>query len=272
MFELAARGLSFFYDLTGSYGTSIILFTSVVMLAITPFAVSAARGGLKQKLLKPQIAAIKAEFEGDSDRIESQLRKLHKDNRVTPAGGCIPVLLQLPLLVVVYRTLIGLTRRAEGTRFFDPLFLDESSQMFQDLSASTAMSSFGLDLSLALTAVAQNEALIIPHSLLYASLACAVWGQNKLNPARVDLPASVKANPKVKRIRLAMRGVYILIVMFVPAAIVLYFTTQTVWRGLHHLIVRVMVYDGEDSLGKQVAAMTAQSATSDSDDEPGAGN
>lgn len=89
--------------LNGSLGISIIIFTVLVKLLLTPLTVKQQKGMLKMQALTPKLKAIEAKYEGKTDtasqqRMQFELQELQRENGVSMASGCLPMLIQLPIL------------------------------------------------------------------------------------------------------------------------------------------------------------------------------
>lgn len=257
IFEWCASILSTLYDLTGSSFTfSIALLTVSVMVLTLPFAYRSRKGALKSQLIQPQINQIKKEHADDPKRSEAELRALHKEHGASPLGGCIPQLLQLPAFIVVYRTLLGLTRRStdstvDGKEAFDPAFLDSGSQMFADLISSSTMEGLGMDLSLSLFRSLGDVSELVPHLLLAAAMGLTVWGQQRFNPHRSN-KSKGSASQLQKQVQAIVFIVFAVVVFTVPASLVVYLLGQGLWRIGQQFLFTRLLFNGEDSLGEQV--------------------
>ena len=87
------------YRLSGSYGLSIILFTLVSKLILLPVAVMVQKNGISMVKLQPELNAVKERYAGDRDRIAEEQLKIYQQEHYSPALGCLPMLLQLPLVL-----------------------------------------------------------------------------------------------------------------------------------------------------------------------------
>lgn len=107
-----------------SYGIVIILFTLVIKVLTFPLSRKMIKSMQKMSALQPKMAALKERYKNDAKRMNAEMMKLYKEAGVNPLGGCLPMVLQLPLwwaLFAVFRTTIQL----RGTRF---LWLPDLSQ------------------------------------------------------------------------------------------------------------------------------------------------
>ncbi|MCC7402477.1 MAG: membrane protein insertase YidC [Chitinophagaceae bacterium] len=86
----------------GSYGLAIALLTIIIRLLISPLTYTSYLSGAKMKVLRPEIAALKAKYGGDQQQIQMEQMKLFREAGVNPLGGCIPALLQIPIFFALY--------------------------------------------------------------------------------------------------------------------------------------------------------------------------
>ncbi|MEA1926676.1 MAG: membrane protein insertase YidC [Candidatus Auribacterota bacterium] len=97
--------LNWIYDLVGSYGWSIILLTFIIKIVLWPLTHKSYSSMAKMQKLQPQLAELKEKHKGDSKKIQAETMKLYKANGVNPMGGCLPMLLQMPILFALFTTL-----------------------------------------------------------------------------------------------------------------------------------------------------------------------
>ncbi len=97
------------YWLVQNYGVAIILFTLLSKLILLPISIQVQKNSIKMVKLQPQLNAIKEWYAGDKDRIAEEQIKLYDQEHYSPAVGCLPMLLQIPLVLglisVIYHPL-----------------------------------------------------------------------------------------------------------------------------------------------------------------------
>lgn len=98
--------LRFFYQLTGNYGISIILLTVVIRLALYPVIHKQNLSARAMQELQPEIKKLQEKYGKDPQRLNQEMMKLYREKGVSPLGGCLPLLIQLPFLFVLYRVLV----------------------------------------------------------------------------------------------------------------------------------------------------------------------
>ncbi|HSX40578.1 MAG TPA: YidC/Oxa1 family membrane protein insertase [Candidatus Saccharimonadales bacterium] len=91
-------------------GFSIILLTALIRLILSPLTNSQMRASKKMQDLAPHISRLKEKHKGDSKRIQVETMKLYKEHNVNPAAGCLPMIIQLPLIWGLYSVLSQIVR------------------------------------------------------------------------------------------------------------------------------------------------------------------
>ncbi|MBS5037787.1 MAG: membrane protein insertase YidC [Fusobacterium sp.] len=93
------------YGMTGSFGLSIILLTILIKIVLLPFTLKQDRSMKEMKKLQPKIDELKKRYEGDPQTLNQKTMELYKEHKVNPAGGCLPLLIQLPILWALFGVL-----------------------------------------------------------------------------------------------------------------------------------------------------------------------
>lgn len=278
IFEAAAQVLDFFYAIVPNYAIAIMLMTLLVMLITTPLTLKGTRGMIKMQLLQPELKKIQEKHKGgDRQEMNAELMAFYQENELNPLGGCLPLLVQAPVFLLLFRLIQGLTRRtveacpevvAEGVdKCFDPRYLDQGSQLYGDLVGQTEMKSFGLDLALS-TSDAIGESIVkgLPYLVLILFMIGAQYLQQKQVSART--PDGGMAMPQQKILLRVMPAFFGVISINFPAALVVYWVTSSIYRiGLQAYITRSL-YGHDDAPGAQAnkAAAEARKLAKDSKD------
>ena len=151
-----ANVLAWFYQLTHSYAGAIALLTLTVMILLLPLTLKGTKSMIQMQRLQPEIKRIQQQFKGDRQELNAELMKFYQANGINPLGGCLPMVLQFPVFIVMYRVIAKLTQLCSADlakagkctlNNFHPSYLSKNSLMSKHLSASKEMLSFGLDLS-----------------------------------------------------------------------------------------------------------------------------
>lgn len=94
--------LKFFYDISGEYYLAIIFFTIVTKLILLPFTFSQMKSQAAMKRVQPKIDAINKKYKGNPQKQNELLQRLYKENNVNPLAGCLPLLVQFPVIMAMY--------------------------------------------------------------------------------------------------------------------------------------------------------------------------
>ncbi len=102
--------LHWLYQQTGTMGAAILLLTVIVRLLMFPLANKSYQSMNKMKDLQPRVDELKARYSGTATeerlQLSQEVMKLYKENKVNPASGCLPMLLQLPVFLAMYKILV----------------------------------------------------------------------------------------------------------------------------------------------------------------------
>ena len=91
---------------------SIAFLTLAVMALVTPFTMKSTRSMMKMQLVAPELKKIQQKYKGDRAALREAQMEFYKEKGVNPMGACLPLLIQGPIFLVLYRVVLGLTRRA----------------------------------------------------------------------------------------------------------------------------------------------------------------
>jgi len=94
-------------DIFGSYGIGIILLTIIVRLFVWPLSVSQQRSMRMMQKLQPKLKMIQERYKSDPQVMQRKLMEFYKENNFNPMGGCLPILIQMPIFILLYTALIS---------------------------------------------------------------------------------------------------------------------------------------------------------------------
>ena len=97
--------LRFLYEFTHNYGITIILLTMGLKLLFVPLQYKSYKSMKQMQVIQPRVAAVQEKFKEDRDRLNKELIKLYRDHKVNPVGGCLPMVLQMPVFVALFNIL-----------------------------------------------------------------------------------------------------------------------------------------------------------------------
>lgn len=97
--------LGFIYNFVANYGWSLIIFTLAVKLILLPLGLKQQKSMTKMQLVQPKLSEIQKKYENDKNKLSEETMKLYKEYNISPMGGCLPMLIQLPILFGLYRVI-----------------------------------------------------------------------------------------------------------------------------------------------------------------------
>ena len=93
------------YNFVQNYGLAIILFTVVVKLILLPLNIKSQKAMRKQQKIQPIITKLQEKYKNDQEKLQREMMKVYKDNNVSMMGGCLPMLIQMPILIGLYQVI-----------------------------------------------------------------------------------------------------------------------------------------------------------------------
>ena len=130
--------LAWLYDLTGNFGFAIIILTIVFRIVLLPLGIKQIKSMQAMQALQPKIKEIQKKYKGNKQKVQEQTMKLYQEYGVNPLGGCLPLLLQFPILIAMYsviRAPVPLPPDPDtGVVQFKDNHLPEDSQLFRDVT------------------------------------------------------------------------------------------------------------------------------------------
>ncbi len=161
----------------GNMGWSIIALTVILKIIVLPLAYKSYVSMARMKELQPEMEALKERVGEDKQALQQGMMKLYKDNKVNPAAGCLPILLQIPIFFSLYKV-IFVTIELRHAPWFG---------WIRDLSAPDPSSFINLFGLLPFEGPAAGSILALLFiGILPILLGVSMWLQQKLNPAPTD--------------------------------------------------------------------------------------
>ncbi len=97
-FELFSGTLAALYAVVRSYGLAIILLTLLVRILVLPLSIKATRSQREMQLIQPELKKLREKHKGNRQKMNEEMMKLYQEHGINPFGGCLPLLLQMPVL------------------------------------------------------------------------------------------------------------------------------------------------------------------------------
>lgn len=99
--------LEIFHNITGNWGWAIIGLTTVIKVVFYPLSQKSFRSMKKMQKVQPLLKKIQETYKDDKEKLNQAMMSLYKEHKVNPLGGCLPMLLQMPIFFALYRILLG---------------------------------------------------------------------------------------------------------------------------------------------------------------------
>ncbi|KMY68612.1 hypothetical protein AAU61_02970 [Desulfocarbo indianensis] len=97
--------LNFFESVFGNYGVAIIIITILVKILFWPLTAKSYKSMKKMQKLQPQIMKLREKFKDDKQRMNQEIMQMYKTYKVNPMGGCLPMVVQIPVFIAFYKVL-----------------------------------------------------------------------------------------------------------------------------------------------------------------------
>ena len=211
------RFLVWLYSKCGSYGLSIIILTMMVRMLFWPVTQKANKSMKKMQQLQPLVAELKEKYKDTPQVMNSKVMELYREKHVSPLGGCLPILLQIPVFFALYATLGG----AVELRQVSFLWAADLSR------PDTIATIFGIAIN----------PLVIAMTITMAI-------QQKLTPMSGD--------PMQKKMMMFMPLIMLFFLYSLPSGLTLYWTVSQIFSILQLLITQKL--DGKNNEIAVIAA------------------
>jgi YidC/Oxa1 family membrane protein insertase len=197
--------LNWLFKVTGNFGLAIIGLTVIVRLIMFPIAQKQFKSFAAMRKVQPKLKAIQEKYKNDKPKQQQAMLALYKEEKINPAAGCLPILLQIPIFYALYKVLLVSVEMRH-----QPFML-----WIQDLSAPdplTPVNLFGL--------LPFTPPVFLTIGILPILLGITMWLQFKLNPQQLD--------PTQQAIFMWMPWIMMVILAPFAAGLVLYWVTSNI--------------------------------------------
>jgi YidC/Oxa1 family membrane protein insertase len=269
MFELPAWLLSWCYSLTSNYALAIALIALVVMVIITPLTLKSTKGMLEMQRLAPEMRKLQQQHRNDRQKLNEEMMKLYQEHKVNPMASCLPLLAQMPVFIIMFRVLHGLTYKPTGAAEpivravyvgagqsppaelgFVPRYISHTSELYTSLFGNTTMKSFGLDLAKSpAQALGEGLGTGLVYALLVVALAGLYFLQQRMVAARAAVSPTMSASQQ--KLMQYLPVVFAIFQVFFLAGLIIYYMAQAVLRIAQQAYITRRFYGHDESLGRQ---------------------
>ena len=167
--------LDFFYEMTGSYGLAIVILTIGIRGLTFPLMAKQMQSTSKMQELQPELKKLQEKYKDDKETLNKKTMELWKENKVNPAAGCLPLIVQMPVLIAMFRLLhdyqrflgdidpnfLGINLSQPDPMYILPILAGGTTYLQQKLTMSSASSQGG---------AASSMMAIMPFMLVFISI------------------------------------------------------------------------------------------------------
>ncbi len=114
--------LAVFYSVIPSAGIAIILLTMLLRLIVYPLTAKQAKSMLSMQRAQPEIKKLQAKYKDDKQKLNEEMMAFYKENQINPFGGCLPLLLQMPIFISLYQLLNDIPKHLPKTGRFSAFY------------------------------------------------------------------------------------------------------------------------------------------------------
>lgn len=239
MFGLFARILEKLYEVWPSYFGAIALLTLIVMIVLTPLTLKGTRSMMMLQLVQPEVKRLQNQYRDDRQKLNEAMLQFYKENNINPFSGCLPLLVQFPVFIVLYRVLHGLTRIGE-TGNFNPSYLSSDSALSTALRGTNEMLSFGIDLSKSAAERIQESFVAgLPYLVLVLLVGVTSFIQQKQISGRNP---ALSQNPQQRLLMKLAPAMITFFSLIVPAGLTVYFLVSNLYRIMQQELISRTIY------------------------------
>ena len=254
------------YALIPNCAVAIVLLTFVVMVVLYPITLRSIRVSMKMRVLTPEIERLRLKYKARpgmtaAERRDRQLRQhaelktLYERNDVSPVRGYLPLLLQLPILIVVTGTIRGLVHQSVigGALKADPLYLSHGTRLYSAIAAAHGhLMAFGLNLADSVRTVGIGWEARIPFlAMVIAAVALQFFQIKQSNELNKVQGAALPQMQRMQRVApLLLAVVYVSL----PAGVSVYFITA----GLIRVIQQAVMYPRDPHIRTSLERLRAR--------------
>jgi len=146
LITLVTNLLTMLYGFTHNYGVAIILLTVLIRVILYPLMQKQMVSMREMQKIQPLMKAVQEKYKNDKERLNKELMALYKEHKVNPMSGCLPLLIQMPILILLFQTLRVFKYHIPNTEIIDGGFLWIANQ-YTVMESGELITKAGLALS-----------------------------------------------------------------------------------------------------------------------------
>jgi len=225
--------LQMLFGVVNDYGVAIILLTVAIRIILLPLTIKQTKSMYELQRIQPKIKELQDKHKNDKEKLQEETLKFYQENKVNPFGGCLPMLLQMPIFFALFRML--------GTAGETPGLFPQHIQTLSD-SAAAAASRFWIilpDITLSAGQVYKGDGLAaaIPYVVFVLLFGASTLVPQLLQPG---------AQAQQKQMSYMMSAMMLFFGWSVSAGVVLYWVTQGL-LGVIQQLVQTKLYKAREA-------------------------
>jgi YidC/Oxa1 family membrane protein insertase len=179
--DLLLGVLNFFYSISHSYGVAIILLTILIRVLLYPLSHKQLVSMKKMQQIQPRIITLQEKYKDDKQKLNQEIMKLYREYGVNPAAGCLPLLVQLPILILLFRVIMNYDF---GGEFFLGISLEHSLLALLGQALGSTAPKVGI--TTVINAISSNPAGLLNFSvyggtlILWLGIGFVMWFQQRI--------------------------------------------------------------------------------------------
>ncbi|MBM6952783.1 YidC/Oxa1 family membrane protein insertase [Enorma phocaeensis] len=216
LFQILAVIQSFAVD----WGLSIIILVLIVRLILTPLLLKSTKSTARMQVLQPKLMEIQERYADDPQRMNEEMQKFYSENKFNPFGGCLPLLIQMPILFALFTLLQNLPSYFEGNSF-------SFYNILPDLTTSVSAT------------MSQGITVALPYII-----ALVLFAVLTLIPQLYTARNQTGAQASTMRTTAIVMAVMMLFIGWgLPAGVLLYYDVSTLWQVVQQVFVTQRVIE-----------------------------
>lgn len=273
------------YDVVGNYGLSIIVLTIVIRVILLPLGIKQIKSMGAMQSIQPKIKEIQKKYKGNKQKAQEETMKLYKEAGVNPLGGCLPLLLQFPILIAMYAVIrapvpnaaYDSAKPAPNVPAFVNNHLPVDSQLYEDVTTDANMNFLTLNLQCSASQAGKQvtapnsggepSGLVydcgsgtpdkIPYFVLLAVMVGTTFFQQRQMQRASPPGASSGQQQAIMKIMPIMFGFF---GFAFPAGLTLYWTVSNFWQiGQQYALLKAG-HIGPEAMERRMAEQRAKNA------------
>jgi YidC/Oxa1 family membrane protein insertase len=230
LYAALGHTLAWFYGFVGDYGLSIVLLTIAVRVLLIPLTIKQIKSMQAMQRLQPEIKRLQQKYKDDRQKLNEETMKFYRENKVNPLSGCLPLLLQMPLFIVLYRLINDLVPKSTaGAVSGGPKHIPKGSELYDALvKEAGTMKAWGMDLAERATKVS-GLGKAWPYYLLIGFVVATGWYQQRQTMARQTRDGG-PVNQQMQMMGKIFPIFFGFISLTIPAGVVVYFAASNLFQ------------------------------------------